>query len=260
MVDASENKLQALAQRNFDRDLNGALRVASGLSLDANGVARSLTGRDFNASFEELVTLLGGRAVSLPGTTGSYVQTPDHASLDITGDIDIRAEIIDVTGSGNRALLSKWGPAAQNSYEWRESGFGQNQLVWSTDGTAALTDDLAPLGEPVAFRVTMAVASGTITSLKSSDGTLDGTWVQVDQDVVGATSIFASTTPLRVGARSNAAGDNAITGQLRRLQLRNGIDGTIVADPDFRFLAPGTTSFTDSTGKLWTFVGDAVIV
>jgi hypothetical protein len=57
-MDANTEILQATAQANFGRDLNGALRIASGLKRDANGQARALTGKDLNASFTELLDLL----------------------------------------------------------------------------------------------------------------------------------------------------------------------------------------------------------
>lgn len=60
MAEGNSEVLQALAQANHGLDLNGALRVASGLDLDANGVAHALWGKEFHDSYDEAFTLLGG--------------------------------------------------------------------------------------------------------------------------------------------------------------------------------------------------------
>src|ERR1044072_2175466 len=52
--------------------------------------------------------------LELDGDPSGYVSTPDHASLDIVGDIDIRVEIdADVTLSKlNQTIIGKWGDTA----------------------------------------------------------------------------------------------------------------------------------------------------
>lgn len=50
--------LQASAQATYGLDLPGAVRAASGLDLDLNGVCHALFGKEAGACFEELVDLL----------------------------------------------------------------------------------------------------------------------------------------------------------------------------------------------------------
>ena len=44
------------------------------------------------------------------------------------------------------------------------------------------------------------------------------------------------------------------------VEVRDGIDGSLVAAADFTQLAEGTTAFTDATGRNWTIAGNARIV
>ncbi len=60
MAEGNSEVLQALAQANHGLDLNGALRAASGLDLDGNGVAHALWGKELHDSYDEAFTLLGG--------------------------------------------------------------------------------------------------------------------------------------------------------------------------------------------------------
>lgn len=265
MGDTNYEVLQGIAQRNYGLDLPGALRVATGNAQDLEGIAKSLYSEHSNKHFEELKTVLGGRSANFTGTNGVYWETSDKAALDIIGDIDIRAEVEDVQGASNRTIISKYTPTTQQSYEWRYNGFGFDELVWSTTGANAITDTLGISGRR-AVRVTMDVVNGTDRVLSwyySDSDEIDGSWTHRSgspKTVAGTTSIFASTAVCRIGARSDAAGANPFNGKIRRVELRNLIDGTVVANPDFRYVAPGAASFVDSAGNTWTAVGGATTV
>jgi len=56
----SEEALQAVAQRNHRTDLNRALRTASGIDKDANGVSQQLWGTDLYQSRDQAYVMLGG--------------------------------------------------------------------------------------------------------------------------------------------------------------------------------------------------------
>src|SRR5690606_35105418 len=75
----------------------------------------------------------------------------------------------------------------------------------------------------------------------------------------GTTSLHSGTAALTVGAGGDSGTTGAIAAKVRAVQVRNGIDGTVVANPDFSAETPGTTSFADSTGKTWTVNGSAAI-
>lgn len=270
----SMESLQGLAQRNFGLSLDAAARLASGIDKRLNGITTQLYGKDAYGSIPELTTLLGGNGASLPGVTGSYWETPNHASLQIIGDLDVRWQVLDMSGATNinRAIMSKWPGGASNlGYEFRYNGFGFQEFVWSSLGTDVLTDTAGLYlgGADMMGRFTIDVVNGTDRILtwmvgEASPGVpLDiatGPWrTLLSKTVAGNTAIAANTSPLRVGARADGTGTSAFNGRIARVQLRDGINGTIVANPDFRSQTPGATTFVDSTGKTWTRAGTASI-
>lgn len=56
--DANRETLNGLAQANFGKDLNGAVREATALDLDLNGACIAQFGKEFNQCHDDLVTLL----------------------------------------------------------------------------------------------------------------------------------------------------------------------------------------------------------
>lgn len=203
--------------------------------------------------------------LALPGGAGNYASTPDAVSLDITGDIELRAEasFSSWTPATEQTLVSKWNTTGnQRSYKLSLLPSGALRLAWSTNGTAVTqADSTAVTGfqpDLVRFvRATLDVSSGEVRFYTSDHG---GGWIQLGDPVtVGATSIFASTATVAVGAISAGAAD-VMTGDVYAAQIRDGIAGTVVADPKFKEYGPTVTSFVDSTGKTWTLNGTAAIV
>lgn len=205
-------------------------------------------------------------ALSTPGTNGNYASTPDTAALDIVGDIDVRI----------RTAAVSWTPAAeempiaknnsvgdQRSWAFSIMTSGVLQLSWSTNGIGvSLAQSTVPTGFQDGtghwIRVTLAVASGTVTFYVGEDGS---NWTQLGAAVVvGATSIFSGTAPLTVAGRNPGGISNMYAGLTSRAEVRNGINGTVVANPQFDQQPAGTTSFADGTGKTWTIHGTAAIV
>jgi hypothetical protein len=208
---------------------------------------------------------VGDTVLNLPGGSGNYVSSPDHASLDITGDIDVRAFIQpdDWTPSPQQAILSKYNVTGnQRSYQFILRTPGQLEFTWSTNGTATVTAVSSVAtgftdGTSGWVRATLAVATGTVIFYTSTDGT---NWTQLGTaQVSGVTSIFAGTATANIGARSAGTVD-VFNGLFHQAEIRSGINGTIVASPRFDNLVPGATSMVDSTGKTWTLNGTASIV
>lgn len=204
-------------------------------------------------------------ALAPQSSVGAYASTPDTAALDITGPIDIRV----------RVAPESWTPAAEqmpiaknnssvNQRSWAFSIMptGVLQLSWSTDGTGtgiALAQSTVATGFQDGtghwIRVTLNTATGTTTFYVGEDGS---NWTQLGAAVVtGATSIHSGTAPLTVGGR--VTGNNLI-GLISRAEVRNGINGTVVANPQFDQQPAGTASFADGTGKTWTITAPAAIV
>jgi hypothetical protein len=208
-------------------------------------------------------------ALLLPGVVGSYATTPDTAVLDITGDIELRADVSTTDWTQNAVLVGKW-PAggagnAGSSYRLAISGGGM-QFVWSTTGTdlgVASTTGIEPL--PVGGRLAIAVSMDVNNGAGGKDirfytaPTMAGPWTQfgATQTQGGTTSIFSSTTNVSVGA--NADGSEPFNGTVYSAQILNGLGGSAVANPVFSAQAPGTTSFTDAAGRTWTINGTASI-
>lgn len=198
--------------------------------------------------------------------------TPDAAPLDIVGDLDVRIDLASDTVwtdyTGFTDIISKYDNVGVNQRSWRVYLWsGRPVFNWSTDGTGpntltAICTNLVPVVEGrQALRVTLDVDNGTggNTVRWYTAPTLAGPWVQLGADIVqaGVTSIFNSTTALIIGA-------TAVAGQIKPsmdvygAEVRSGIGGTAVANPDFTALAPGVTSFADAAGRTWTVAGGEV--
>lgn len=228
-----------------------------------------LVGPSFYDSFARAYPSSG--ALDTSGSSGSYGNTPDTAALDIVGDIDIRTDIIADTWpvTTDATLIAKYNDDTnQRSYRLDVLTTGQARITWSTDGVTPISDVSTvsiPIstGERIAIRVTLDVNNGAAgnTAVFYTAPTIAGPWTQLGDPVVraGVTSLFSGSATLEIGARA-AGVRNPFPGLTFASQVYNGIAGVLVANPDFRIQAPGTTVFADSTGKTWTLHGDAAIV
>lgn len=204
-------------------------------------------------------------------TNTDRASTPDNAALSITGDMDIRLDVAPDSwlGDGNLTeLMGKWEAIGDQRswalYVWTD---GRLTFWWSEDGInvkQVLPSVAVPAGpgQRKAVRVTLDVdngAAGSTATFYTAD-TLAGPWTQLGDPVVtaGVTSVFDSTAPVDVGAVRTLGFPDA-TGRFYGAEIRNGINGTLVASPDFTTQEPATASFTDSAGRVWTVEGDAVI-
>jgi hypothetical protein len=217
-----------------------------------------------------------GTVATLPGDVDNYISTPHHADFAITADIDIRIELtVDAWTAGGflQNIITKSVDGAI-SWRFRITAAGTLEFVWSTNGTGVTgaTSTAAPstvfdAGERGALRVTLDAVDGsnkTVTFYTSDS--ISGTWTQLGSAVTtaGNTSIFNSTsTPVQIGTSNNGDGDTFVfnfVGNIWKVEIRNGIDGTVVANPDFTTQTSGASSFADGTGKTWTMQGNAEII
>ncbi len=216
-----------------------------------------------------------GQFLDLPNITGNYTSTPDTAALDITGDIDIQALVaVPWSGAGGTNSIVAKLTSGQSSYAIEIRGTGALRLTWSEDGTAfkfeeATVDPDATLADGALqwIRATLDVdngASGYDVKFYLGGDALVPVWVQLGATVTGGatTSIFAGTALLFFGA--NGFNSNWGNGDFYRGLVKDGIDGTLVADfnaEDFNLGDTDTDTAVDSTGKTWTIFGtDAFIV
>ena len=211
----------------------------------------------------------------LPGGDNGYFTTGDTAALDIVGDIEIRwqgrVDLFSSNENVNYALLSKYDTTG-NQRSWGLTYFnGYISFAWSPDGTlaslvSAQTSVMAvpnPSNGFLALKMTLDVnngAGGSTCTFYTSDS-ISGTWTQLGSPIVnaGVTSIFSSSAGILIGGSSSFSTYRSPLGRVEKVEIRNGIAGTVVANPDFTAATAGASTLTDSTGKVWTAVGQALI-
>ncbi|GAB3156198.1 hypothetical protein GCM10027258_62270 [Amycolatopsis stemonae] len=210
-------------------------------------------------------------ALVLPGAPSGTASTPDAAVVDITGDIDIRAEITPTTWRPalNKAIATKWTSVAadQRSWDLLLAVGGYLLFFWSTDGTistqlsakstVAVPEGTGRLAVRAVLDVNNGASGNTVTFYTSSS--IGGSWTQLGAPVVtaGTTSLFNSSADLVIGGGMISSASNHLAGDVHKFELRNGIGGTVVANPDFTAYDTGVRSITDGTGLVWTINGNA---
>ncbi len=198
------------------------------------------------------------RALSLPGIVGNYASTPDSAAVSITGDIDIRvkAAATDWTPSAFRHFAAKRPGTGQDSWLFRFHTTNVLEFDWTEDGSTfkQALSTAAPVvadGATKWLRVTLDVNNGAagrdIKFYTSDDGT---TWTQLGSTVTqaGTTSIFDGNGAVTIGHNSG----EAFAGKAYYFELRNGIDGPVVANFNAGKFAVGGLNAVASTGETWT--------
>ncbi|QFZ75104.1 hypothetical protein GFH48_19145 [Streptomyces fagopyri] len=213
--------------------------------------------------------MTGTSYLDVPAGASDRASTPDAVPLDITGDIDVRVEVrLDDWQSQTAAqeLIGKWGEAT-NQRSWVVFVFQRELWLYtSVDGTAehqsrSGTKLTVPSSGRLALRCTLDVndgAGGKVNAFYTAP-TLDGPWTLLATSTVsGTTAIFNSTASLDIGAVGTAR-FTTMSGQVYRAEVRNGLGGTVVANPDFRPQTAGATSFADSAGRTWTLGGSAAL-
>ena len=209
------------------------------------------------------------------GAAGAY--TPDAAAVDITGDIDVRVDVEPSTWRMNLGamLCGKYSTGGNNrSWAFLVTDDAYPYFRWSTDGTfaglieATATERLPVLAntERMTLRFTLDVNNGsggyTCRFYYATDGVDSSSWTQIGLTLIGSptTSIFNSTAELRVGRNGIVVGDLPV--RVYAVQVRSGIGGTVVANPDFEALtadlAPGG-AFVDSAGLTWTVLPEGEV-
>lgn len=226
------------------------------------------------------ITLEGGRKGAwLPGGTGNYWSSAHRSADNISGDIDIRVRLDPDRWSDpnpsdfTQYLAAIWGVGANTcSWTFGLTGPGQIEFAWSADGSTQLgliwgSESLAAL-RPLWVGFTLDAnngAGGYSWNVYRSDADSPPaditTWDVVEfgsYDGIGTASMRTGTSSsLKIGTRST--GEPGMRGNVYNVQIRNGINGTVVANADFTAQTLGATSFNDSTGRTWTRAGSAAI-
>ncbi|MGC5343641.1 hypothetical protein [Streptomyces sp. DT171] len=198
--------------------------------------------------------------LDLDGTTAATASTPAVPALLTTTALDVRVEATaDWWAIGTGTLIGRWDPAGRRSWLLVLTD-GMLQLRWSPDGgTGWSYAGRAPASLPVraALRATLTTTGTVCTVRLYTAATLAGPWAQIGADVTvtaSAAGIYAGTAPLAIAPAPVESGTTwlPIAGRIHRAEVRSGVDGPIVAAPDFRVLVPGTEGWSDSAGRAWT--------
>ncbi|MFE9645322.1 hypothetical protein ACFYO0_14635 [Streptomyces sp. NPDC006365] len=223
-----------------------------------------------NTNFRVTVAV-GSPALELPGRSTDFASTPDTAVLDITADLDIRIDATLTPWTGRSTMREVAGKyeSTTNQRSWLLLVNTDDRLVfrWSTDGVDVLARQSTqpapvPASRRLAVRATLDInngAGGHEVRFYTAP-TMAGPWTQLGDLVTrpGVTSVFNSTAPVVVGNISTLGFEGPV-GRVHALELRTGIDGTVVARPDFTAQTIGAASFVDSVGRTWTMNGGAAI-
>ena len=227
-------------------------------------------------------------ALYLPGVSGAYCSTPDSADFNTT-DLDVRMLIephqwTDANGLGanrvDQMVVTKYAGSSDRSwYAYLTDDGRLLNASWDTSNT--LAGGSSPLGDyqvagarPTWLAMTTDADNGSSLSVATTYvwpevGTPPAdvtTWDVLDETtgpVVGA--LQDSTAPVEIGAWQGGNISFDLTdsagfqGRVLAIEIRDAINGTIIANPDFRTATPGDTTVTDSTGKVWTLHGSATI-
>lgn len=227
-----------------------------------------------NAVASNVVTERAGRPLEgfrwahLPGAVGSYLSAPDSQTNSVTGNIDIRvrAALADWSNGTTQTFISK-DALGSRGWGFRITATGFLDFYFSADGAVVTDDDISPAAVAFAdledgwIRVTRIASTGSLAFYTSKDYdpiTASGTWVLLGEVAQTAGNIFDSTSTLDVGARLTGANDPA-AGRVLYAEVRNGINGTVVARFDPREWSTGS-AWVSSTGETWTLNGGAAIV
>lgn len=199
--------------------------------------------------------------VALTNLGAGRVTCPAPATA-ITGDLDVRVDLTADDWTSGGGLAGRYRITGdQRSWALTVGSDDRLTLIWTTNGTLAarrVVASTAPIpvtpGRRV-LRATLDVDNGSgghvVRFFYSSS--LTGPWTQIGNAVTGTgtTSVHAGTAPVEVGDVLDIEGA-AFAGRYHRAQVRNGVNGPVVAGPDFTAQTPGATSFVDGQGNVWT--------
>lgn len=201
-------------------------------------------GQRLRASGPTNTTGIIGGGLRVPGTTGTRAETPHSTAFDLSDeiDVDVDVDLIDYTLAGNQTLITLDG-------SWRFGVRSSGAPVLTLFGKADIIGNaVVPFadGEGGFLRVQRDRIAGTTIFLSSSDG---ASWTTFATAPTNTLTANTTTNKLMVGGR--VSGESA-DGLFRSARVRDGIDGALVASPDFDAQPHGTTSFTDAQGRVWS--------
>lgn len=199
----------------------------------------------------------------IPTTANAQVRADYTSQLDISGDLDLRVHVCpdDWTPASDTMLFAIWAAfAAGKSYRFLLRSDGKPEFQWQGGSTVTCS---AATGFTDAtkhwVRVTLDVDNGAsgydLKFWTSSDGF---SWNQLGTTTTGGsttsiTNASSTSASHRIGKEdaSTAGGTNL---KVYEVQVRDGIDGTLKANPTFQATPSPASSMTDNQGTEWTLI------
>lgn len=213
--------------------------------------------------------------------TSSYAST---GSVNVTNALEARIDL-KMSNWTSTVLAMKWSATAGNySWAWLLNADGTLGFWYTTDGStinkAVSTQPLPWPGGRISLKVTYNNTSAAVAFYYAT--TIGGSYTQIGATVTGGTTggVFAGTAAVWVGQSSAgyfaaltgfqaslpvAAGSwapvayGSIQGKVYEFQLRQGIGGSLLANPVFSSQTAGVTSFADAQSNTWALNGTAEI-
>lgn len=215
------------------------------------------------------------------GTTGGFndedaIYTADNATLDVTGDFDLRVELSLEDWAHSQMIAVRYNSTGDNRAWALEIVSGVPTFLWSPDGTfgsrldvAATTTLEAYNGERLALRVTLDVDdgdSGHEVRFYVGRTVDDEEWAILGEPISGSgtTSVAAVDTELEFGSGTHfnllpSGGSlDQMQGKAYALKLLDGIGGSTAVSMSTSDAGVGATSFT-SGGLTWSLRDNAVL-
>lgn len=234
--------------------------TGSGDWLDGSGGGHDATlvgtpvFRDFDVLADDPYWFMPGMAENFLRASGSA-----NPQLNLTGDIDLRVEWFPDSTPMVQYLSGKGAVGDPNGFAFRMNTDRSLTWLWG-DGTGINTEDstdvLADLSRRFAratFRPDDGASSFELKFFTASDE--QGPWSPLGTTVTGAaTTIGDNASRDFLGGQLFAAGADAMMGELYRITMYDGIDGTKVLDVSGDGLGwqSHQVGWTDETGVTWS--------
>jgi hypothetical protein len=219
--------------------------------------------------------------LSFPGTPTNDCWVANDPNLQITGLIDLRADLAsddwDMASGDDQGIISKW-TSGQQTWNWRLVGpgasGGKQTSSWRIGGVSRYPgagtnafDTLVGDGVRVQLRVTLDTTTGDVDyfyrlsvapdpvghigwrDLKDNTG-----WVADGSRSITAGELDVGTSTVTIGAGPGV--NDPFGGKMYQAVVMSGISGTVQLDVDFTAQMSGTTSFTEDSTNGYTVTLD----
>lgn len=222
----------------------------AGVTAEATSFAPSLGQTNAVVTIVRTPVASGPGYVTLPGTSGNYLQVPDAAALRLTGAmyILVRERRVDTSPNVFTTLVGKG-----LNYRIVAGPYGQ-LFSWSADGATPVSSfgDSAPVANDkwvwYSYYFNPATRSGKMWySLEDSlNPPIDASWELVALASGAATTIFAGTDPLQIGA-GPTVGTPSVQGDIGYVAIKTGGTGAQPASEGTAVFTLGANNFIGAT-------------